>query len=262
MVSRRNCYWQCGSLCDDRLVKPWLANVGGYIVYSFDRLRILFFGQKMPKTERVQMGISTVDMWKAVVKPLFLLMGFCMLLTASTELATTQRISSLLVETGVSAILVLAFINGIMALGRAFAGPVVHRLSNSGVLLFSAVFSCLGLLWLSYAQGATTFAAAAVFAIGVCYFWPTMLGFVAEYVPESGALGLSIMGGLGMLSVSAVLPLMGFVLDRDVTGGETLRLMVYLPGILIFIFLGLYLWSKKNKDNEVKTPTKETETVA
>lgn len=227
------------------------------IVYGY-----LFFGQKMPKTERVQMGISTVDMWKAVVKPLFLLMGFCMLLTASTELATTQRISSLLVETGVSAILVLAFINGIMALGRAFAGPVVHRLSNSGVLLFSAVFSCLGLLWLSYAQGATTFAAAAVFAIGVCYFWPTMLGFVAEYVPESGALGLSIMGGLGMLSVSAVLPLMGFVLDRDVTGGETLRLMVYLPGILIFIFLGLYLWSKKNKDNEVKTPTKETETVA
>ena len=223
------------------------------IVYGY-----LFFGQKMPRTERVEMGVSTADMWKAIVKPLFILMAFCMLLTASTELATTQRISSLLVETGVSAILVLAFINGIMALGRAFAGPVVHRLSNSGVLLFSAIFSGLGLLWLSYAQGATTFAAAAVFAIGVCYFWPTMLGFVAEYVPESGALGLSVMGGLGMLSVSAVLPIMGFVLDRDVTGSETLRLMVYLPTLLTFIFLGLYLWAKKQKGKEVEQPTEET----
>ena len=244
----------------DVLNLSWQVLVGvlfiPLIVYGY-----LFFGQKMPKTERVAMGVSTAGMWKAVVKPLFLLMAFCMLLTAATELATTQRISSLLVETGVSAILVLAFINGIMALGRAFAGPVVHRLSNSGVLLFSAIFSGLGLLWLSYAQGATTFAAAAVFAIGVCYFWPTMLGFVAEYVPESGALGLSIMGGLGMLSVSAVLPIMGVVLDRDMTGGETLRLMVYLPVLLTFIFLGIYLWNKKQKGKEVGQE-QQAETVA
>ncbi|MCG8322001.1 MAG: MFS transporter [Cytophagales bacterium] len=224
------------------------------IIYGY-----LFFGQNMPKTERVQMGVSTADMWKAIITPLFILMGFCMLLTASTELATNQRISSLLVETGVSAILVLAFINGIMALGRAFAGPVVHKLSNSGVLLFSAIFSCLGLLWLSYAQGAMTFAAAGVFAIGICYFWPTMLGFVAENVPESGALGLSVMGGLGMLSASIVLPVMGVFMDLDMAGGQILRLMAYLPGLLIFIFLGIYLWSKKQKGRVVK---QQTETAA
>lgn len=224
------------------------------IIYGY-----LFFGQNMPKTERVQMGVSTADMWKAIITPLFILMGFCMLLTASTELATNQRISSLLVETGVSAILVLAFINGIMALGRAFAGPVVHKLSNSGVLLFSAIFSCLGLLWLSYAQGAMTFAAAGVFAIGICYFWPTMLGFVAENVPESGALGLSVMGGLGMLSASIVLPVMGVFMDLDMAGSQILRLMAYLPGLLIFIFLGIYLWSKKQKGRVVK---QQTETAA
>lgn len=200
----------------------------------------LFLGQELPKTERVSLGISTGDMWKAVGTPLFLFMAFCMLLTASTELGTNQRIDSLLRETGVPAILVLAFINGIMAVGRGFAGPVVHRLSSSGMLLFSAVFSFIGLIAMSYTSGAMTFVSAAVFAIGICYFWPTMLGFVSEKIPASGALGLSIMGGLGMFSVSLVLPIMGTFLDSASSGAETLRYMAVLPSILILAFSFLY----------------------
>lgn len=210
------------------------------VVYGY-----LFLGQELPQTERVTMGVSTAGMWKAVASPLFLFMGFCMLLTASTELGTGQRISSLLADTGVSAILVLAFINGIMALGRAFAGPVVHRLSTSGMLLFSAVFSTLGLVALSYASGWMTFAAAAVFAVGICYFWPTMLGFVSENIPESGALGLSIMGGLGMFSVSIVLPVMGDFLDHASTGADTLRYMAVLPAVLIVAFAALHFARRK-----------------
>ncbi len=210
------------------------------VVYGY-----LFLGQELPQTERVTMGVSTAGMWKAVASPLFLFMGFCMLLTASTELGTGQRISSLLADTGVSAILVLAFINGIMALGRAFAGPVVHRLSTSGMLLFSAVFSTLGLVALSYASGWMTFAAAAVFAVGICYFWPTMLGFVSENIPESGALGLSIMGGLGMFSVSIVLPVMGDFLDHASTGADTLRYMAVLPAVLIVAFAARHFARRK-----------------
>lgn len=205
----------------------------------------LFLGQQLPKTERVTLGISTGDMWKAVASPLFLFMGFCMLLTASTELSTNQRIDSLLQATGVPAILVLAFINGIMAVGRGFAGAVVHKLSSSGMLLFSAVFSFLGLIAMSYTTGAMTFVAAGVFAVGICYFWPTMLGFVSEKIPASGALGLSIMGGLGMFSVSIVLPLMGKFLDTNATGSETLRYMAVLPAILIVAFI--FLFSKYRK---------------
>ena len=96
-----------------------------------------------------------------------------------------------------------------MVVGRGFAGVVVHQLSTAGMLLFSAIFSTVGLYWLSMAEGSTTFAAAAVFAVGVCYFWPTMLSFVSEKIPQSGALGLSVMGGLGMFSVSILLPVMG-----------------------------------------------------
>ena len=214
---------------------PWQVLVGTMfiptIVYG-----ILLIGQEFPQTERVQLGVSTANMWKAIVSPLFIFMAFCMVLTASTEIGTNQRISSLLEETGVSAILVLAFINGIMAVGRGFAGPVVKKLNTTGMLLFSAVFACIGLIWLSYSGGAMTFLAAFIFAIGVCYFWPTMLGFISENIPESGALGLSVLGGVGNFSISMALPIIGIFMDTESTGAETLRYMAVMPAILILAF--------------------------
>ena len=220
----------------DLMGMSWMVLVGTLfipvIIYIY-----LFWGQKFPATERVSSGVSYSDMLKACfVNPLFWFISFCMLLTASTELATTQRISSLLEETVSNPILVLAFINGIMMVGRLFAGDIVHRLSITKMLLFSAIFSCLGLIWLSSATGATSFLAAAVFAVGVCYFWPTMLSFVAEKIPSSGALGLSLLGGLGMFSVAIVLWAMGFVMDMDASGSDTLYRMALLPGILIVLF--------------------------
>jgi len=98
---------------------------------------VLFYGQKFPLTERVQMGISNKKMFSSIAKPLFLFMVFCMFLTAASELGTTQRIESLLKESVAVPLLVLAFINGIMALGRLFAGPVVHKLKPAGMLLYS-----------------------------------------------------------------------------------------------------------------------------
>lgn len=207
---------------------------------------ILFFGQKFPVTERVQLGVSTSKMFSSIGKPLFIFMVLCMFLTAASELGTTQRIESLLKTSGVNALLVLAFINGIMALGRAFAGKVVHKLQPSGMLLFSAVFTFVGLWLMTVTDGLTTFAAAGIFAIGVTFFWPTMLGFVAEYLPETGALGLSILGGAGMLSVSLVLPIMGNLMDNE-TPLEALRTMSILPAILIMAFAGLYYYMRNRK---------------
>ena len=236
----------------------------------------LFLKLKLPKTERVTSGISMKDMIKACLSPLFLFMVFCMFLTASTELGTNQWITVLLSNVGVPAILLLVFINGIMAVGRSFAGPVVHKLNPAGMLLFSAITAGIGLLLLSYSSGWTTIAATAIFAIGVTYFWPTMLGYVAEYLPRTGALGLSIMGGAGMLSVSLILPFMGKLYDNQVVaaipktytisdilnsiqgtsefqiltqakviaGSETLRLVAILPAFLIVSFLFLYFRTK------------------
>jgi MFS family permease len=206
----------------------------------------LFYGQKFPLTERVQLGISKEKMVASLGKPLFLFMVFCMFLTAASELGTTQRIESLLKTSVESPLLVLAFINGIMALGRLSAGKVVHKLKPAGMLLYSAIFTLVGLWLLTITSGGMTFVAATVFAIGVTFFWPTMLGFVAEYLPETGALGLSIMGGAGMLSVSIVLPIMGKLMD-DANANEALRTMSILPAILIVCFIGLSVYMKKKE---------------
>jgi len=234
-----------GWLVMDVFGLSWQVMVGvlfiPLIVYG-----MMFFGQKFPVTERVQMGVSTGKMFSSLGKPLFIFMVLCMFLTAASELGTTQRIESLLKESGAVPLLVLAFINGIMALGRAFAGKVIHQLQPAGMLLFSAIFTFIGLWLLTVTSGGLTFAAAAIFAIGVTFFWPTMLGFVAEYLPETGALGLSIMGGAGMFSVSLVLPFMGNLMD-NAGPMEALRTMSILPAILIVAFIGLYIYMKRKK---------------
>ncbi|WP_303319212.1 MFS transporter [Flavivirga abyssicola] len=240
-----------GWLTMDVMGLGWQVMVGTLfiplVIYGF-----LFVGQKIPVTERVQLGVSNKKMFASVLNPLFLFMVACMFLTAASELGTTQRIESLLKESVAQPLLVLAFINGIMALGRLFAGKVVHKLKPSGMLLYSAIFTFIGLWMLTVTSGGMTFVAAAVFAIGITFFWPTMLGFVAEYLPETGALGLSIMGGAGMFSVSIVLPIMGRLMDGEGGITEALRTMSILPAILIVAFLGLNIYMKKrNKTAEV-----------
>jgi MFS family permease len=231
----------------DTLKLNWMVLVGTLAV-PLAVYGALMAGQSFPKTERVEMGVSYKDMWKAVLRPLFLIMLFCMLLSAATELTTGQRISSLLEGTGTAPILVLAFINGIMAVGRAFAGPIVHRLNTTGMLFFSAIVSTIGLLMMSYLDGAVlSFLAAAVFAVGICFFWPTMLGFVSENIPESGALGLSIFGGAGMLSTSLFLPVSGWLTDSGATGHQILRYTAVLPAVLIVIFAVVFATLKRRK---------------
>lgn len=178
---------------------------------------------------------------------LFPVMLFGMFLTASTELGTNQWTNALLTNAGIDPMIILVVVTGIMAVGRFFAGPLIHKLNPTGVLLGSSIFSVIGLYSLSISEGATaTLGSAILFAIGVCYFWPTMLGFVAEYIPKSGALGLSIMGGAGMVATSMVLPIMGRSID---TAGPqvTLRYMTVLPIILVVIFVGLVVYMRQKK---------------
>jgi MFS family permease len=219
------------------------------VIYGY-----LFVGQSFPETERVKMGVSAGQSAMSLLTPLYLFVGFCMLLSAATELGTTQRIESLLAATGVNALLVLAFINGIMMIGRAMAGSIANRISTVGMLWFSAIFSFLGLQLLTAASGGFVFVAAAVFAVGVTFFWPTTLALISERIPESGALGLSIMGGLGMLSVSFVLPVMGRILD-NASGSEALRTMSILPAILIVLYGGLFFFLRNRASTPAESAT-------
>jgi len=218
----------------------------------------MFFRKHFPETERVSTGATYKDMLKAFVSPLFLFMAFCMLFTAATELGTNQWIAALLETVKAPGILLLVWVSAIMALARLVAGPVVHKLSGIGVLLFSSVFAAIGLYLLSISGGWWTFGAAAVFALGVAYFWPNMLGVVAEKVPNSGALGLAIMGGIGFLGGAIAQPSLGKIYyvnllklnDQLAAGAATLKSVIILTIFLIIAFLYLFL-KYRNKKAEV-----------
>jgi MFS family permease len=239
---------------------------------------IMFLGQKFPPTERVASGVSTKEMLKACASGLYILMILCMFLTATTELGTNQWIAKIMENTTSNAVLLIVFISGIMAVGRYFAGPVEKALSPTLMLLFSSIFAAIGLFWLSRAQGNTAFLAAGVFAIGVCYFWPTMLGFVAEYIPRSGALGLSLMGGAGMFATSVFNPVLGYFMDKNrqtalaqgldaaaaevKAGQQSLSYVTIFPIILIVVFFILYLNRKRYEGNTMHTVVPQSTVVA
>ena len=177
----------------------------------------LLLTQPFPTTEGVGAGVSVGEMFRAsFATPLMWVMLVAMALTASVELGPNRWVPAVLEAGGMVGILVLVWINGLMAVLRYRAGPVVKQLSPTGVLLASAVLSGVGLLGLSLGgAGWATFGSATVFAVGVCYFWPTMLGVVSERVPRSGALGLGLMGTVGMATVGLVTsPTMGQIADR------------------------------------------------
>ncbi len=96
-------------------------------------------------------------------------------------------------------------------------------LSPVALLLVCAVLACVGLNLTSGAQTVDmAFLALTVYAIGKTFFWPTMLAVVSDRYPGTGAVAISIMGGIGMLSAGLIGgPGLGYGKDRF--AAETLQ---------------------------------------
>jgi hypothetical protein len=61
-----------------------------------------------------------------------------------------------------------------------------------------------------------------IYAVGKTFFWPTMLAVVGDRFPRSGAIAMSLMGGIGMMSVGMIGgPGLGYAKDRF--SGEALQ---------------------------------------
>ena len=96
-------------------------------------------------------------------------------------------------------------------------------LSPMSILLICAILACLGL---NLAAGMTTFLGAflalTVYAVGKTFFWPTMLAVASDRFPRTGAVAISIMGGIGMLAAGLIgSPGLGYAKDRF--AGEALK---------------------------------------
>lgn len=237
----------------------WQVQMGTMLVPTL-LYGIMFFGKQFPVTERVASGVSTSDMFKACVNPLFIFMIICMFITASTEFGVNNWVPLFLQQEKISSLLLLTWVTLIMALGRLLLGPLVHRaIAPERVLLASAILSAVGIYYLSFATGYSAFVAAALFGLGVSFFWPTMLGFVSVNLPRTGALGLALMGGAGMLCVAFALPVLGGIYDQKVAdaaasgasvlqgGADTLRTIIVLPLFLILAFAGLVFYMRGKK---------------
>ena len=176
------------------------------VIYGIMTMRLEF-----PPSERVAAGISTRDMFREGLRPMFLILLGCMCLTAATELGPDQWIASLITNlAGMQGILILVYTSGIMFVLRFFAGPLAHRFSPIGLLCLASIFSALGLFSLSnVSTPMQAFAAATIYGIGKTYFWPTMLGVCSELFPKGGALLLAVLGGTGNLAAAFILPVMG-----------------------------------------------------
>jgi MFS family permease len=230
----------------------------------------LCLGLRFPPTERAASGVSMGDMFKELLKPMFLVLFASMFLTAASELAPGQWVDLALTRTvHMQGILLLVYVSGIMFVARHFAGPIAHKLSPIGLLWISCLLASLGLLLLSIANSPVTgILAATVWGCGVCFMWPTMLATASERFPRGGALLMGLMGTAGTLSITFVLPQMGKIFDTkkvELAGGDaafsaltgdklnqvlgmasqaSFQAVAVLPAILLIVFGAIWFYDR------------------
>lgn len=97
------------------------------------------------------------------------------------------------------------------------------KLSPIGLLLVCSVFGFIGLTMAANMQTfAMALVALGIYAVGKTFFWPTMLAVVGDRFPHTGAVAMSIMGGIGMMSAGLIgTPGLGYAKDRFT--GESLQ---------------------------------------
>lgn len=271
-----------GWTLDDQYKWPWKYQLALYLVPVLI-YGLMFLGQRMPKSEASEKGLSLGDMFKDVgilgglvvcfllalffsgtVTPLVtrdatperareisqmmdyigyafggallilvaILTRFSMgsfllfvlfvahALVGAVELGTDnwiQNITGNILTSGQGKIL-FVFTSLLMFALRFCADFIEKRigLSPISILLACAVLACAGLLLTSQA---TTFllamAALTVYGIGKTFFWPTMLAVASDRFPRTGAVAISIMGGIGMMSAGLIgAPGLGYAKDR------------------------------------------------
>lgn len=206
----------------------------------------LALAQRYPATERVQSNVTTGEMWREALRPIFLLFCICNGLGSAAELGPDQWFPKVMGDLipQLQGVLFLVYTAGLMFLLRTFASGLSQKNPIVTTVVCAAV-TCIGLYWLGSLQpgdsAVVAFIAATVFGVGKTFFVPTMLGLASEQLPRGGALLMSIMGGCGMLATAVALPVMGARIDK-LGPGAALQMMALLPATLGVIFVGLWAY--------------------
>ncbi|QDV30903.1 Major Facilitator Superfamily protein [Planctopirus ephydatiae] len=96
-------------------------------------------------------------------------------------------------------------------------------LSPVGILLVCSILAFIGLNLTSRVDSFTmALLALTVYGFGKTFFWPTMLAVTSDRFPRTGAVAISIMGGIGMLS-AGLMGSQGLGYAKDRFAGEALK---------------------------------------
>ncbi len=159
--------------------------------------------------------------------PLLFVLFITHALVGAVELGTDnwiQNVEDTLVYHGAGTQLFIY--TSLLMFGLRFCGHFIEHtlgLKPVGILLVGAILACIGL---NLVSNVTSFVSAlgalTIYALGKTFFWPTMLAVASDRFPRCGAVAISIMGGIGMMSAGLIgAPGLGYARDRF--SGEVLQ---------------------------------------
>ncbi len=179
---------------------------------------LIVLKEKFPSSETHAAGLTIGDQITAVIAPMFIFLILIHAMVGYVELGTDSWIANILNNVvGNMSLLLFVYISSLMFILRFFAGPIVHRINPLGLLFVAACCGAVGLFMLgSFKTGTMLVIAGTIFALGKTFYWPTMLGVAGEQFPKSGALGMGLLGGFGMMSAGWLGgPGIGYKQDRN-----------------------------------------------
>lgn len=176
----------------------------------------MLFPRKFPQTETAQAGIPMKEMFRyTFTTPAVWGLIVLMMFTLSMEMGPMRWIPDVLQAAGLHGMLVLVWISGLMFVLRMFAGPFVEKFSPTGMLLGASFLTFFGLLMFSFIETGVIplMIAGALFAIGIAFFVPNMIGLMSERFPKAGSLGIVLLIGMGFFAAGGSNAIMGEIAD-------------------------------------------------
>jgi MFS family permease len=204
----------------------------GALVVCF--LLVLFFNNALGLPTAVSCGIAGVLLIVVAVMTRFSFGAWLLfalfvahLLVGAVELGTDGWIQNITgnILTGAQGKILFVYTSAFMFALRFCADFIEKKigLSPVGILLTCSILACIGL---NLVSGIATFGGAilalSVYALGKTFFWPTMLAVASDRFPRTGAIAISMMGGIGMMS-AGLIGSAGLGYAKDRFAGEALQ---------------------------------------
>jgi MFS family permease len=195
-----------------QLLGPEKADIASYIGYAIGGALLLAVG-----------FLTNFSIGSGLLFVLFITHA----LVGAVELGTDgwiQNITGNILSSGEGKVLFV--FTSVVMFGLRFCADFIEKklgFSPVAILLTCAILACIGLNLTARVDSFTmALLALTVYGVGKTFFWPTMLAVVSDRFPRSGAIAISIMGGVGMMS-AGLIGSAGLGYFKDRYAGEALK---------------------------------------